>query len=46
MGRKSEVSFQNSQPCLLSWLSCELQNIYGREMSVMGDTQSGQTPIA
>lgn len=43
VSRKSEVSFQSSQPSLPRWLDCELQNIYCREMFVTGDTQSGQT---
>lgn len=43
VSRKNEVSFQSSQPSLTSWLDCELHNIYCREMSATGDTQSGQT---
>ena len=45
VGSKSEVSFQCNQPSLLSWLDCELRNIYCREMSITGDIQSGQTQI-
>ena len=43
VSRKSEVSFQSSQPSLASWPDCELQNIYCREMSIRGAMQSSQT---
>lgn len=44
VSRKSEVSFQGSQPSLPSSLDCELQNTYCRDRSITGDTESGQTP--
>ena len=43
VSRKSEVSFQSSQPSLPSWPDCELQNIYCRETSITGAIQSSQT---
>lgn len=42
VSREGAAGFQSSEPSLTSWLDCELQNIYCREMFLTGDTQSAR----